>query len=113
MIEFTSNYHFFISFVGVIILARVKLKNNVGVVKEAKVGFSWTTFFFGGWVALFRGQWGELIKWWLLNPITLFIWGVVQCWTSNNKFVISLIEKGYEPASDKDRELLVKRKIIA
>ncbi|GIN87634.1 hypothetical protein J6TS2_40200 [Heyndrickxia sporothermodurans] len=94
-------------------MAKVTLKNSTGVVKTAKVGFSWTTFFFGGWVALFRGQWGEVVKWFLLNPITIGIWGLCQCWTSNKKHIISLIEKGYEPADDNQRSLLVRKKIVA
>jgi hypothetical protein len=93
-------------------MAKVNLKNSVGVIKVAKVGFSWTTFFFGGWVAMFRGQWGEVAKWFFLNPITFLIWGVVQCWTTNKKTIHLLIEKGYEPASDKDREILVRRSIL-
>lgn len=93
-------------------MAKVKLKNNVGVVKELKVGFSWTTFFFGGWVAMFRGHWGEVLKWFFLNPITLGIWGIIQCWKVNEKTIISFIETGYEPASDIDQGLLGKRGII-
>ncbi|KGR73550.1 hypothetical protein [Ureibacillus manganicus] len=91
----------------------VKLKNGVGLTKEMKVGFSWTTFFFGGWVALFRGQWGELVKWIFLNPITLGIWGLVQCWTANKKQIISFLEKGYEPMTEGDRHILVAREIIS
>lgn len=94
-------------------MAKVTLKNTAGVLKTAKVGFSWTTFFFGGWVAMFRGQWGEFAKWLFLNPITIGIWGIVQCWTANKKTVIAHLEKGYEPITDADRELLIRRKIIA
>jgi hypothetical protein len=74
-------------------MAKVRLKNKSGVVKTAKVGFSWTTFFFGGWVAMFRGQWGEVLKWFFLNPITLGFWGLVQCWTTNKKTIIGLLKK--------------------
>lgn len=94
-------------------MAKVKLKNSTGVIKEATVGFSWTTFFFGGWVAMFRGQWGEVLKWFFLNPITLGIWGLCQCWTTNKKTIIGFIEKGYEPASEQDRSILVQRNIVA
>lgn len=94
-------------------MAKVQLKNKAGVMKEVKVGFSWTTFFFGGWVAMFRGQWGEVAKWFFLNPITLGIWGLCQCWTANKKTVIMHLEKGYEPVSDRDRSVLVERNIVA
>lgn len=93
-------------------MKNVKLVNKAGVAKELKVGFSWTTFFFGGWVAMFRGQWSEFAKWVFLNPITLGIWGVVQCWTANKKTIIEHLEKGYEPASDADRTTLQMRGII-
>jgi hypothetical protein len=94
-------------------MAKVTLKNKAGVTKELKVGFSWVTFFFGGWVALFRGQWGEVLKWWLLNPITLGIWGLVQCWTANKKHVVEYLDKGYEPVTESDRNTLVQREIVA
>ncbi|WP_409296616.1 hypothetical protein V1498_01775 [Peribacillus sp. SCS-26] len=94
-------------------MAKVRLKNKAGVVKEATVGFSWTTFFFGGWVAMFRGHWGEVLKWVFLNPITFGIWGLIQCWTANKKTIHSLLERGYEPASEDQRELLVERNIVA
>jgi hypothetical protein len=91
----------------------VKLVNNAGVVKEFKAGFSWTTFFFGGWVAMFRGQWSEVAKWFFLNPITLGFWGLAQCWTGNKKTIIGYLEKGYKAASDHDEAILKNRNIIA
>jgi hypothetical protein len=94
-------------------MAKVKLKNSVGVVKEVPVGFSWTTFFFGGFVAMFRGQWGEVAKWFFLNPFTLWLWGLAQSFTTNKKTIHMLMEKGYAPASDHDRELLVRKNIVA
>lgn len=93
-------------------MAMVRLKNSVGVTKTLKVGFSWTTFFFGAWVALFRGQFGEFMKWVFFGLPTLGIWGIVQCWTANKKNIIQHLEKGYLPASDLDRALLVRRGIV-
>ena len=38
---------------------RIMLKHpQTGVIKPGYFGFSWTTFFFGGFPALFRGQIG-------------------------------------------------------
>ncbi len=50
---------------------KVNMKNSVGVIKKVKVGFSWTTFFFGGFVAMFRGQWGEVAKWFFLSNYSI------------------------------------------
>lgn len=94
-------------------MARVTLKNEAGVTQEFKLGFSWTTLFFGGWVAMFRGQWSEFAKWVFLNPITLGIWGIVQCWTANKKTIINYIEKGYKPATQHDKNILVQKNIIS
>jgi hypothetical protein len=92
---------------------KITLKHSTShVVKEQKLGFSWTTFFFGGWVAIFRGQWGEVLKWFLLNPITLGIWGIVQCWTTNKKTIVSFLEKGYLPATEKDADFLISKGVL-
>lgn len=91
---------------------RVTLENPVGVIKSAKVGFSWTTLFFGGLVPLFRGEVGEFFKWIVFNVCTIGVWGLIQCFTINKKNVISLLEKGYAPKTDRDRQVLINRGII-
>ena len=40
----------------------VRLKNDIGMVKEAKIGFSFTTFFFGPFVPALRGDWKDVYK---------------------------------------------------
>ncbi|MFE4029224.1 hypothetical protein ACFX4N_24005 [Priestia sp. YIM B13551] len=94
-------------------MAQVTLTHKQSqVIKQHKVGFSWTTFFFGGWVAMFRGQWSEVAKWVFLNPITIGIWGIVQCWTANGKTITSSLEKGYVPNTQADADLLISKGIL-
>ncbi|WP_404405066.1 DUF2628 domain-containing protein [Jeotgalibacillus malaysiensis] len=100
---------------------KIKLANKGGVVKEVKVGFSWTTFFFGFFPALFRGD----LKWALimfileaiLGSFTLgigaWITGVVFSFTYNKIYIKELIEKGYTPVSHEDRAILQENDIIA
>jgi hypothetical protein len=67
---------------------------NTGIVKKAPVGFSWTTLFFSGFPALFRGD----IKWFFIQ--------VLLCWTGisfiifafiyNKIFIKKLLESGYK-----------------
>ena len=69
---------------------------NTGLIKEAPVGFSWTTFFFGGIVALIRGD----IKWGLVQMLIQFftfgfssmVWGFFY----NKLFINELISQGYK-----------------
>lgn len=49
----------------------IMLKNNNGVVKKAPIGFSWTTFFFGFFVPLFRSD----FKWALIMFFSMIIIG--------------------------------------
>jgi hypothetical protein len=94
-------------------MAQVTLKNEAGIIKEAKAGFSWTVLFFGGFVAMFRGEWSEVAKWIFLNPITFYIWGIAQAFTQNKKTLIRLLERGYKPATPHDKEILQQKNIVA
>lgn len=50
--------------------SHINFKNpNYGKVVRAPVGFSWTTFLFGFWVALFRGD----FKWAGLQILTIIL----------------------------------------
>ncbi len=94
----------------------VRLKNNVGVVKEAPVGFSWTMLFFGPLDPLFRGD----LKWTALFLLAVFVtlpfygigW-VVLPFIYNKRYLINLFEQGYQPADEEARRVLVNAGIIA
>lgn len=99
---------------------KVKLRNSGGVIKEVKVGFSWTTFFFGFIPALFRGD----LKWALIMFILQVVFGtftfglgsavigLVFSFIYNKLHIKELIEKGYSPVSDEDTSILQQKQII-
>jgi hypothetical protein len=91
----------------------IRLKNSIGMVKECKVGFSWTTFFFGCFPAFFRGDW----KWGLiqagLNLCTCGLSSFVFCFMYNKLYINDLLKQGYTPISDSDKSILISRNFIS
>lgn len=97
-----------------------KLINEAGKVKEVKVGFSWATLLFGGFVPLVRGD----ILWCLIMFVVNIVVGVITegagtaaltviwAFTYNKTYVNGLIKKGYKPASDADEQTLKSKKYI-
>lgn len=99
----------------------VKLKNEAGIVKEVKVGFSWTTFFFGFIPALIRGDLKRAVIMFvtalLAAVFTLgfgaWIPGIIFSFVYNKIFIKGLLEKGYRPATQSDEATLEQQEIIA
>lgn len=91
---------------------KVKLQSEVGTVKECKLGFSWTVFFFGIFPALFRGD----LKWALIQFVVAWVTcGIshfVFSFTYNKIYIKDLLEKRFVPATEEDRLALVKKGII-
>lgn len=75
--------------------ATISLTNGVEI-KKAPLGFSWTTFFFGGWVPLFRQDWVFGIILLIVGIITYGVAGVVASFIYNNFYIKRLLEKGYK-----------------
>jgi hypothetical protein len=88
---------------------QIYLKHPVtGQKKKTKVGWSWTSFFFGFWVPLLRGDW----KWatisfliqWPLGLATLGISGLILAFVLGSKYngwyLDGLYEQGYEQITD-------------
>ncbi len=69
---------------------------TTGIQKNGLYGFSWTTFFWGGFPALFRGDILIGLALIILNIFTFFIAGIIWAFIYNKKYTIALIEKGYE-----------------
>lgn len=99
----------------------VRLQNSAGVVKKVKVGFSWTTFFFGFFPALFRGD----LKWAVIMFITAvtvgiftfgigaWIPGIIFSFVYNKIFIKDLLDKGYRPSNQDAHYTLQTKGIIS
>ncbi|MBM7836474.1 DUF2628 domain-containing protein [Clostridium sardiniense] len=74
---------------------KIILENETGLRKQVKQGFSWTTFFFGGFVPLFRGD----LKWffimWILAIPTFGISWLIMPFIYNKKYIEGLMMKGF------------------
>lgn len=69
---------------------------NTGAIKEAPVGFSWTTFFFSFFPALFRGHTAGAIIQFLAALCTLGFSGYVFCFIYNKMYIRYLIGEGFK-----------------
>lgn len=75
---------------------KIKMKHPTGVIKEVKVGFSWTTFLFGGIPSIIRGHWGKAAEILLLDSITMGLYGIYKSFSVNEDYKEWLTIKGYE-----------------
>ena len=91
---------------------KVTLVNEVGAMKNCKVGFSWTTFFFCAWVPIFRGDWKMLFIMLVTSGITFGLGLIVFPFIYNKLYIKSLLEKGYAPATEEDRTILEDKKFL-
>lgn len=87
-------------------MAKIIMLEKNGVQKQGFVGFSWTMFFFGFFVPLFRGD----FKWLLITLILMFLsFGLAQfilCFLYNKFYTINLLEQAYKPADDYSENIL-------
>lgn len=83
---------------------RIKMKNpSTGLSKDGFYGFSWTTLFFGGFPALFRGDFVTFIGLFAVLAILAFatmgigafVGSIVWAFMYNGFYTKKLIEKGY------------------
>lgn len=72
---------------------------NTGAMKEAPVGFSWTTFFFGFFPSLFRGDWKWAAIQFVLAMVTMGLSTLVFCFIYNKLYIKDLIGSGFKAQS--------------
>lgn len=90
----------------------VMMKHPVtGLSKRGFIGFSWTTFFFGGFPALFRGDWGIGFVLFILSIVTFGISGIIAAFLYNKHYTSRLIEAGYQFADTEDLNLFARNRL--
>jgi len=78
---------------------------KTGSIKQAPVGFSWTTLFFGFFPPLFRGDWKWAIIMLILAIITVGFSGLVFMFIYNKLYIKDLIGSGYKVKSVADGDI--------
>ena len=72
-------------------------KNHI--IKEAPVGFSWTTLIFGAFVPLFRADWGWFFIMLVVNIITFSIASIIFAFIYNRIYIQNMMKKGFKVKS--------------
>ena len=85
----------------------INLKSQqTDLIKQVKLGFSWTMLFFGLFVPLLRGD----LKWslitFLISLFTFGIGGIILAFIYNKIYIKEMIEKGYLPADESSEQAL-------
>jgi len=94
---------------------RISMRHkDSGIVKDGYYGFSWTTFFFGFFPALFRGDFITFIGGFVISVIIAFVTfgfgalfiNIIWAFMYNKYYTRKLIERGYVLAgSESDNAL--------
>lgn len=92
------------------------IDKNKGKIKSSPLGFSWTTFFFGVFAPLFRGDWlGAfgvfcvlVAAGYAVSPVIALIIQIVVAVFYNYIYISRLLSKGYELYNDNDIKLVKK-----
>lgn len=91
---------------------KVILRNDVGMVKECKVGFSWTTMFFGLFVPLIRGDIKNALIMGVLSLLTFGLSGLIFPFTYNKMYIKGLLMQGFKGSTEQDNNILVQKGFI-
>ncbi len=86
----------------------ITLKNRMGVLRECKLGFSWTTLFLGVFVPLFRKDWSWTLIMFLAALLTRGLSWLVFPFFYNKMYIKGLLKDGFRPATIDARDILAK-----
>lgn len=78
-----------------------------GLQREFKTGFSWSYFFLGAWLPMFKGKLGKSFKHSFLFIVTLTVYYWIQSFKGWNKgTILDAIERGWQPLTENDTNKL-------
>ena len=77
-----------------------------GLLKSGYYGFSWTYFFFGFLVPVFRGELGVGALHLLFTVFTLGIWQIVMCFIYNKQYMTRMLTGGWRLAGSESENKL-------
>tara|TARA_B110000305_G_C19348316_1_gene592872 strand:- start:238 stop:612 length:375 start_codon:yes stop_codon:yes gene_type:complete len=91
----------------------VRLRNTAGgVVKVGRLGWSWTYFYFGFWVPLFRSEIGIAALHLLFTIVTFGLFQLVWSFLYNKQHMTRLLTSGWEIDDSDEVEQFVRRKLM-
>lgn len=82
----------------------VTMTNEAGVIRQVKIGYSWTSFFFGGMPFCFRGLPLFGAAWMILSIFTCGISNIFLAFLINKQTALYYLENGYKPVGEGWRE---------
>ena len=83
------------------LVVKINLRNEqTGAARQCKVGFSWTTLFFGFFPAIFRGDWKWGLIQFLIGFVTLGLSSFVFMFIYNKLYIQDLLNNGFIPSDD-------------
>ena len=84
---------------------------QTGLIKKGFFGFSWTTLLFGGFPALFRGDFVMGVVFIVLAVLTGGLSNIIVAFFYNKQFTTKLVEKGYQFADNDAVNSLARAKL--
>jgi maltodextrin utilization protein YvdJ len=81
-------------------------------IKEVPFLFSWTSAIFGFWVPLLRVDFKWFFIYLILGLLTYNIVAIILAFFYNKIYIKGLLEKGYKPADERSKALLIAKQII-
>ena len=76
--------------------ATITFQNRQGIIKDAPVGFSWTTLIFGFFPALIRGDWMWALIMIACSFVSFGFASIVFAFIYNRLYIQHLMKNGYK-----------------